>query len=265
MTPASPSDPSFRNAAFTCIPIFTVVGSTSTICEVTRHPSSISTIATTYGFIISYAAGASWITVYDTTVPFPFSFTRSIFPTLRRPHSGHTVRGGKSRVPQFPHFEPYRLYRLPISRQNLGIAISIHPPEEVDHRGRPRPAECVREPDVRVVNLPLPRLPAELPHDLHGLRDPDGPHGLPAGLQPAGRVHGDPRIQGGLPLLRRHPAEALLHEPEVLDCHDLRDREVVMDFRNRHLLRRQRGRVERALPRHDGRVHRREVPPIVEG
>src|SRR2546428_478443 len=184
MTPASPSDPSFRNAAFTRIPIFTVVGSTSTIWEVTRQPSSISTIATTYGFIISYAAGASWITANDTTVPFPFSFTRSIFPKLRRPHSGHTVRGGKSRVPQFPHFEPYRLYRLPISRQNLGIAISVHPPEEVDDRSRPGPAEGMRQPDLRVLDLSLPRFSAELPHDLHGLRDPHGPHGLPAGLQP---------------------------------------------------------------------------------
>src|SRR5437773_5357319 len=132
MTHASPSDPSFRNAAFTCIPIFTVAESTSTIWEVTRQPSSISTIATTYGFIISYAAGASWITVYDTTVPFPFSFTRSIFPTLRRPHSGHTVRGGKPRVPQFPHFEPYRLYRLPFSRHTLGLPSSIHPPAAAD-------------------------------------------------------------------------------------------------------------------------------------
>src|SRR5438093_17017 len=166
MTPASPSDPSFRNAAFTCIPIFTVAGSTSTIWEVTRQPSSISTIATTYGLIISYAAGASWITVYDTTVPFPFSFTRTIFPKLRRPHSGHTVRGGKSRVPQFPHFEPYRLYRLPISRQNLGLALSVRPPEEVDDRGRPRAPEGVGEPDLRVLDLPLPRLPAELPDDL---------------------------------------------------------------------------------------------------
>src|SRR3989442_2164886 len=238
MTPASPSDPSCRNAAFTCIPIFTVVGSTSTIWEVTRQPSSISTIATTYGFIISYAAGASWITVYDTTVPFPFSFTRSIFPKLRRPHSGHTVRGGKSRVPQFPHFEPYRLYRLPISRQNLGIAISVHPPEQVDDRGRPRPAEGVRQPDLCVLDLPLPGLSAELAHDLHRLRDPHGPDGLPAGLQPAGRVHGDLRVQRGIPVLGGHSAKALLHESEVLDCHDLRDCEVVMDLRDLHLLRR---------------------------
>src|SRR2546425_2752205 len=204
MPPASPSDPSFLKVASTCIPIFTVAGSTSTICEVTRQPSSISTIARTYGFIISYAAGASWMTENDTTVPFPFSFTRSIFPTLRRPHSGHTVLGGKSRVPQFPHFEPYRLYRLPISRQNLGIAISVHPPEEVDDRGRPRSAKGVREPDLRVLDLPLPRLPAELPHDLHRLRDPHGPDGLPAGLQPAGRVHGDLRVQRGIPVLGGH-------------------------------------------------------------
>src|SRR5438445_13485170 len=186
MTPASPSDPSFRKAASTCMPIFTVSGFTSMICDVSRQPSSISTIARTYGFIISYAAGASWITENDTTVPFPFSFTRSIFPKLRRPHSGHTVRRGKSRVPQFPPFDPYRLYRLEISRQNLGIAISVHPPEEVDDRGRPRPAEGVRQPDLCVLSLPLPRLPAELPHDLHRLRDPHRPHRLPASLQAPG-------------------------------------------------------------------------------
>src|SRR3989442_446215 len=265
MAPASPSEPSFLKVASTCIPIFTVTGSISTICEVTRQPSSIRTIGRTYGFIISYAAGASWITENDPTVPFPFSFPRSIFPTLRRPHSGHTVRGGKSKVPQFPHFEPYRLYRLPISRQNLGIAVSVHPPEEVDDRGRPRPPEGVRQPDLRVLDLPLAGFPAELTHDLHGLRDPHGSHGLSAGLQPAGRVHGDLRVKRGLAVLRRHPAEALLHEPQVLDCHNLRDCEVVMDLRDLHLLRRQGGRVERPLPRDDGRVHRRQVPPIVEG
>src|SRR2546422_4690144 len=164
------------------------------ICDVRRQPSAISTIASTYGFIISYAAGASWITENDTTVPFPFSFTRSIFPKLRRPHSGHTVRGGKSSVPQFPHLDPYRLYRLPISRQNLGIAISVHPPEELDDRGRPRAAEGVRQSDLRVLDLPLPGIPAELPHDLHRLGDSHGSHGLPAGLQPAGAVNGDPRV-----------------------------------------------------------------------
>src|SRR5438093_5311085 len=175
MTPASPSDPSLRNAASTRIPIFTAARSTSTTCEVTRHPSSISTIARTYGFIISYAAGASWITVHETTVPRPLSFTDSIFPMLLRPHSGHTVRGGKSRVPQWPHFDPYRLYRLGISRQNLGIATSVHPPVQVDDRRRPRPPEGVREPDLGALDLPLPRLPAELPHDLDGLCDPHGP------------------------------------------------------------------------------------------
>src|SRR3990172_8092026 len=114
MMPDSPSCPSLRNVASTGIPIFTVDGSTSMIWDVRRHRSSISMIARTYGFIISYWAGASWTTVYETTVPFPLSFTRSILPTLFRPHRGHTTRGGKSRDPQFPHFDPYRLYRLGI-------------------------------------------------------------------------------------------------------------------------------------------------------
>ena len=79
-------------------------------------------IASTYGFIIAYWAGASWITEYDTTAPRPFSFTRSILPTLFRPRIGHTVRGGKSSAPHDPHWDPYRLYRLGISSQNLGLA-----------------------------------------------------------------------------------------------------------------------------------------------
>src|SRR3989304_2504424 len=61
-------------------------------------------IPSTYGFIISYCAGASWTTVYDTTVPRPLSLTRSIFPTLFLPHRGHTPRGGKSRGPPRPPF-----------------------------------------------------------------------------------------------------------------------------------------------------------------
>src|SRR3972149_6998150 len=69
MMPDSPSCPSFRNADSTRIPIFTLDGSTSMTCDVSRQPSSISMIARTYGFIISYCAGASWTTVYDTTVP----------------------------------------------------------------------------------------------------------------------------------------------------------------------------------------------------
>src|SRR5436190_1887985 len=201
MTPASPSDPSFLKVASTCIPIFTVAGSTSTICEVTRQPSSISTIARTYGFIISYAAGASWITENDTTVPFPFSFTRSIFPKLRRPHSGHTVLGGKSRVPQFPHFEPYRLYRLPISRQNLGIAISVHPPEQVDNSGRPRHADqskrCVLEPPLSCEHSRIQR--REVPPVMEGeeVGRLAGPDELHRGVREL--PHADHRAKGDRP------------------------------------------------------------------
>jgi len=37
------------------------------------------------------------------------SCTRCIFPTDRRPHVGHTARGGKSTLPQLPHFVPIKL------------------------------------------------------------------------------------------------------------------------------------------------------------
>src|SRR2546426_1270435 len=99
MTPASPSDPSLRKAASTCIPIFTVAGSTSMICDVSRQPSAISTIARTYGFIISYAEGASWITENDTTVPFPLQLHPLHLPETPSPALGAHGPCGKSRVP----------------------------------------------------------------------------------------------------------------------------------------------------------------------
>src|SRR2546422_9616736 len=202
MTPASPSEPSFRNAASTRSPIFTVSGSTSMICDVRRQPSAISTIASTYGFIISYAAGASWITENDTTVPFPFSFTRSIFPKLRRPHSGQTVRGGKSRVLQFPHFEPYRLYRLSISRQR-GFLPSRRSRARFRFHGRPR--------------RPLPRLPpprqpvhddGARPHD--HVQGHEGPELRPRGARHRRQLRGGRRLEDMGPGPRGLPPR-LLH------------------------------------------------------
>src|SRR5256712_2489251 len=140
MTPASPSWPSFRNVAWTFIPIFTFSGLTSISCEVSRTPSSIWTIAITYGFCISNWAGASWMTVYVTTAPLPLRRTRSIFPTDRRPHVGQTALGGKSTFPQLPHFVPIRLYRLWISRQKRGTALSVPSLRHIDDGGCARRA-----------------------------------------------------------------------------------------------------------------------------
>src|SRR6266705_1314570 len=230
MTPASPSWPSFRNVAWTFIPIFTFSGLTSISCEVSRTPSSIWTIAITYGFCISNWAGASWMTVYVTTAPLPLRCTRSIFPTDRRPHVGHTALGGKSTLPQLPHFVPIRLYRLWISRQKRGTAISVPPLENVDDGGRAGSAQGVRQPAARSDDLALPGLPAKLPHDLDRLRDPGGADRLTAGLQAPRGVHGDLAVHRG----------------------DL------------HVLRLESRLLKRALARDDGRVHHREIAPIVQ-
>src|SRR5437879_13720188 len=98
------------------------------------------------------------MTVYVTTVPLPPSRRRCILPIDLRPHTGQTARGGKSTFPQLPHLVPIRLYRLWISRQNRGMAISIPSLEEVDDRRGARPAQRVVAPGTR-------------PDDM-------GPHGL---------------------------------------------------------------------------------------
>src|SRR5438309_10147850 len=105
---------------------------------------------------------------------------------------------------------PISLYRLWISRQNRGMAISIPSLEEVDDRRGAGPAQRMREPVTRPDDLALAGLPAQLPHDLHGLRDARRPDRLAAGLAPPGRVHGDRAIQRGPPLRRRGPALAFL-------------------------------------------------------
>src|SRR5207302_1482374 len=264
MTPASPSWPSLRNEAWTFIPIRTSSGFTSISCDVSRTPSSISMIAMTYGFCISNWAGASWMTVYVTTVPLPPSRKRCILPIDLRPQTGQTARGGKSTFPQLPHLVPIRLYRLWISRQNRGMAISIPSLEEVDDRRGARPAQRVGKPVTRPDDLALAGLPAQLPHDLHGLRDARRPDRLAPGLQPTGRVHGDLAIQRGQPFRGGGPALAFLDEPQILDREDLGDREVVMDFGDLDVLRLETGFVERPLARDHRRVQGGQVAPVVQ-
>src|SRR5213594_309421 len=264
MTPASPSWPSFRNVAWTFIPIFTCSGLTSISCEVRRTPSSIWTIAITYGFCISNWAGASWMTVYVTTEPLPLRRTRSIFPTDRRPHVGQTALGGKSTLPQLPHFVPIRLYRLWISRQKRGTAISVPPLEDMDDGGCAGAAQGVRQPAACSDDLALPGLPAKLPHDLDRLRHAGSADRLTAGLQATRGVDGNLAVQRGEAVRGRGAAFPLLDEPEVLDREDLGDREVVVHLRDLDVLGVQPGLRERPLARDDGRVHHRKVPAIVE-
>src|SRR2546422_1007289 len=251
MTPASPSWPSFRNVAWTFIPIFTFSGLTSISCEVRRTPSSIWTIAITYGFCISNWAGASWMTVYVTTEPLPLRRTRSIFPTDRRPHVGQTALGGKSTLPQLPHFVPIRLYRLWISRQKRGTAISVPPLEDMDDGGCPGSAEGMRQPAACSDDLALPGLPAKLPHDLDRLRHAGSADRLTAGLQATRGVDGNLAVQRGEAVRGRGAAFPLLDEPEVLDREDLGDREVVVHLRDLDVFGLESGLLERGLARRD--------------
>src|SRR5438094_952199 len=204
MTPASPSWPSLRNEACTFIPIRTSSGLTSISWDVSRTPSSISMIAITYGFCISNWAGASWMTVYVTTVPLPPSWRRCILPIDLRPQTGQTARGGKSTFPQLPHFVTMRLYRLWISRQNRGMAISFPSLEEVDDRGGGPALAFLDEPQILDREDLGDREVVVDFGDLHVL-------GLETGLveRPFARDHG--RIQSGkvAPVVQREEVACL--------------------------------------------------------
>src|SRR5207247_6947281 len=154
---------------------------------------------------------------------------------------------------------------LAISRQKRGMAISVPPLEDVDDRRGAGAAQGVRQTATRPDDLPLAGLAAELVDDLDGLRDARRAYRLTAGLQPARRVHGDLAVQRRDPVQGRGAALPLLDEPQVLDREDFRDREVVVDLRDLDVLRRELRLVERALPCDDGRIHRRQVAPAVEG
>src|SRR3989442_6070332 len=157
------------------------------------------------------------MTVYVTTVPLPPSRRRCILPMDLRRQVGQTARGGKSTLPQLPHFVPIRLYRLWISRQNRGMAISVPSLEDMDDRGGPGAAQGVRQSAARADDLALTALSTELPHDLHRLRDARGADRLTARLQPAGCIDGDLAVQCGEAVRRRGAAFPLLDEPQIFD------------------------------------------------
>src|SRR2546426_11622298 len=105
-----------------------------------------------------------------------------------------------------------------------------------DSRG-PRAAERVRESATRADDLTFAALSAKLPYDFDGLRDARCADRLPAGLQPARCVHGNLAVQRGEAVRGRRSTFPLLDEPQVLDRENLRDREVVVDFRDLDVFR----------------------------
>src|SRR2546422_5966882 len=116
------------------------------------------------------------------------------------------------------------------------MAISVPPLEDVDDRGGPGAAQGVRQPAARADDLAFAALSAELPHDLHRLRDARRPDRLTARLQAAGCVDGDLAVQRGEAVRRSGSAFPLLDKPEVLDREDLGNREVVVHLCNLDVL-----------------------------
>src|SRR5437899_10440330 len=108
------------------------------------------------------------------------------------------------------------------------MAISVPPLEDVDDRGGPGAAQGVRQPAARADDLALAALSAELPHDLHRLRDARRPDRLTARLQPAGCIDGTLPVQCGEAVRRCRAAVSLFDEPQIFDREDLGVRAVVM-------------------------------------
>src|SRR3989304_5065474 len=112
------------------------------------------------------------------------------FDPLHLPHAlppAHRAHGPRREVqrPAGPAPRPAQGVPAPgLPPQPPGRPLPFPPPTKGPPRCPPPPPPPRRgpHPPPPPLALPLPRLPAELPHDLHGLRDSHGPHGLPAGL-----------------------------------------------------------------------------------
>src|SRR2546422_2910474 len=112
------------------------------------------------------------------------------------------------------------------------MAVSVPPLEDVDDRGGPGAAQGVRQPAARADDLALAALSAELPHDLHRLRDARCANRLTARLQPAGCIDGNLAVQCRETVRRGGAAFSLLDEPKIFDGENPRGREVVWHLRD---------------------------------
>src|SRR2546426_12358104 len=107
------------------------------------------------------------------------------------------------------------------------MAISVPPLEDVDNGRGPGAAQGVRQPAARADDLALAALSAELPDDLHRLRDARGANRLTARLQPAGCIDGDLAVQRGESVRCGGGALPPLDGPEIFGREGLGGREVV--------------------------------------
>src|SRR3989442_2901504 len=117
------------------------------------------------------------------------------------------------------------------------MAISVPPLEDVDDRGGPGAAQGVRQPAARADDLALAALSAELPHDLHRLRDARCANRLTARLQPAGCIDGNLAVQCRETVRRGGAAFPLLDAPKIFESSDLRGRVVVVLLRELDVFR----------------------------
>src|SRR5674476_879957 len=119
------------------------------------------------------------------------------------------------------------LYRWGIFLQNRATDISDPPEDMNSHRCTGAP-HIMGHPDLRIIDLALPRLIPELLNNFVYLLDPGCANRVPTGFESAACVDRDLSTQRGFAISGKFPGLSFPAEPEVFDCTNLRDRETIV-------------------------------------
>src|SRR5207249_8700997 len=128
---------------------------------------------------------------------------------------------------------------------------------------RCEPADRLRERDMRL-HLPPLSAPRELPHALDDLREPRRRERVATRLEAARRVHRQPAVERGLAVERRAAGLPRRHQAEVLERHQLEDRERVVQLGHVHALGTDTRHRERRARRRSGGPEARERIAVAE-
>src|SRR3989454_3053495 len=151
------------------------------------------------------------MTVKLAIVPSPDSGTGS---QRRAPHAGHSSFGGTASAPHAPQRMPVSVPSRACSKKRPSVTVESVTAEEAHEDGGGVAAERVREAAPRALDLPRPRLAAQLRDHLADLRGARGADRVALGLQPARRVHRNLAAEARPGLLGGAPARARARDAE---------------------------------------------------
>src|SRR5688572_32961929 len=162
------------------------------------------------------------ITVNEAISPSPESGTGD---HCRRPHSGHSSRGGIASAPQPSHLIPTSFPSRARSKKDWSVIDGSLTAEQAHEHRRRVAAERMRQAGPRAVDLARSGFGAKLGDDLADLRGAGGADGMALRLQPSRRIDGDLAAEARPALLGGQTAGARLEKTEAFGGDDLGDRE----------------------------------------